>query len=108
MIFLDSDDTVEKSWLQDFYDSLVNQSYDIAYCNIKVLKSDGTTKKIDANNPYGNNTSKGADMAGSWALKKEIFLKIGMYDTQIKFGENSELRHPVWDERIRPRRASRN
>jgi glycosyltransferase involved in cell wall biosynthesis len=92
LIFLDSDDTVEKSWLQDFHDSLVNQNYDIAYCNITVLKSDGSTKKINAANPYGNNTGKGADMAGSWAIKKELFLKIGMYDTQIKFGENSELR----------------
>lgn len=92
LIFLDSDDTVEKSWLQDFHDSLVNQNYDIAYCNITVLKSDGSTKMINAANPYGNNTGKGADMAGSWAIKKELFLKIGMYDTQIKFGENSELR----------------
>lgn len=92
LIFLDSDDTVEKSWLQDFHDSLVNQNYDIAYCNIIVLKPDGSTKMINAANPYGNNRGKGADMAGSWAIKKELFLKIGMYDTQIKFGENSELR----------------
>ena len=65
LIFLDSDDTVEKSWLQDFYDSLKKNQYDIAYCNITILKSDGTKEKIDAANPYGNNTGKGADMAGS-------------------------------------------
>ena len=99
LIFLDSDDTVEKSWLQDFYDSLVNQQYDIAYCNVMVIQTDGTTKKIDANNPYGNNTGKGADMAGSWAIKTALFLNIGMYDTQIKFGENSELRHRLWFEK---------
>ena len=99
LIFLDSDDTVEKSWLQDFYDSLVNQNYDIAYCNITVLKPDGSTKMINAANPYGNNTGKGADMAGSWTIKTALFLKIGMYDTQIKFGENSELRHRLWFEK---------
>lgn len=99
LIFLDSDDTVEKSWLQDFYDSLNSQNFDIAYCNIIVYQTGGTIKKIDANNPYGNNTGKGADMAGSWALKKEIFFKIGMYDTHIKFGENSELRHRLWFEK---------
>ena len=92
LIFLDSDDTVEKSWLQDFYDSLKKNQYDIAYCNITILKSDGTKEKIDAANPYGNNTGKGADMAGSWAVKKEVFFKVGMYDTNIKFGENNELR----------------
>jgi hypothetical protein len=31
-------------------------------------------------------------MVGSWAVRKEFFLKVGMYDTNIKFGENSELR----------------
>ncbi len=92
LIFLDSDDTVEISWLQDFYDSLKKNQYDIAYCNITILKSDGTKEKIDAANPYGNNTGKGADMVGSWAVRKEFFLKVGMYDTNIKFGENSELR----------------
>jgi glycosyltransferase involved in cell wall biosynthesis len=92
LIFLDSDDTVEKSWLQDFFDALNNQNFEIAYCNIIVYQTNGTSKQIAANNPYGNNTGKGADMAGSWALKNEIFFKIGMYDTYIKFGENSELR----------------
>jgi glycosyltransferase involved in cell wall biosynthesis len=92
LIFLDSDDTVEKSWLRDFHDSLVNQNYDIAYCNITVLKPAGTPKKINAANPYGNNTGKGANIPGSWAIKTALFFKIGMYDTLIKFGENSELR----------------
>lgn len=92
LLFLDSDDTVEESWLQDFYNSLVNQHFDIAYCNITLIEVNGTTKQIDSSNPYGNNTGKGSDMVGSWAVKKEIFMKVGMYDTNIKFGENSELR----------------
>lgn len=92
LIFLDSDDTVEKSWLQDFYDALHNNQFDIAYCNITILKSDGTKKRIQAANPYGNNRGKGSDIPGSWTVKKEIFLKVGMYDNQIKFGENNELR----------------
>ena len=92
LVFLDSDDTVENTWLQDFYNSLANQQYDVAFCNILLVNPNGTSKYIDASNPYGNNTGKGSDMVGSWAVKKELFFKIGMYDANIKFGENTELR----------------
>lgn len=30
-------------------------------------------------------------LAGAFAIKKELFFKIGQYDTQMKFGENAEL-----------------
>ena len=95
LIFLDSDDFVEQHWLEDFYNVLKETSYDIVYCNIKMIYPNGTIKLMEANNPYGKPTKsnvKGLDMTGSWVVKKNLFFKAGMYDENIKFGENNELR----------------
>jgi glycosyltransferase involved in cell wall biosynthesis len=95
LIFLDSDDTIETNWLEDFYKVYINSSADIIYCNVKMIYPNGAVKLIDANSPYGNLTSnriKGSDLAGSWMVKKSIFFEVGMYDDNIKFGENNELR----------------
>ncbi len=95
LIFLDSDDTVETNWLEDFYKVYTNISADIIYCNVKMVYPNGGVKLIDANYPYGNLTSngiKGSDLAGSWLVKKTAFFKVGLYDEAIKFGENNELR----------------
>ena len=95
LIFLDSDDTVEREWLKDFYDLTQENNYDIVYCNVKMIYPDGNFKLINADNPYGlvkNYGIKGTDLTGSWVIKKTMFFKVGMYDENIKFGENNELR----------------
>ncbi len=95
LIFLDSDDTVEREWLKDFYDLTQENNYDIVYCNVKMIYPDGNFKLINADNPYGlvkNYGIKGTDLTGSWMIKKTMFFKVGMYDENIKFGENNELR----------------
>lgn len=95
LIFLDSDDTVEREWLKDFYDLTQENNYDIVYCNVKMIYPDGNFKLINADNPYGlvkNYGIKGTDLSGSWMIKKTMFFKVGMYDENIKFGENNELR----------------
>lgn len=92
LIFLDSDDTVENNWLFDFYEEIENKTADIVYCSVKIQNYDNTIEYIDVDNPYGNNKGQGTDLAGSWAIKKQIFCNVGMYDEVIKFGENNELR----------------
>ena len=92
LIFLDSDDKVESCWLEDFYNELKNNQIDIVYCSVKMQNPNGTTKLINVDNPYENGIGKGLDVAGSWALKREIFYEVGMYDETIKFSENNELR----------------
>ena len=92
LIFLDSDDTVENNWLFDFYQEIENKTADIVYCSVKIQNYDNTIEYIDVDNPYGNCKGQGTDLAGSWAIKKQIFCEVGMYDEVIKFGENNELR----------------
>lgn len=92
LIFLDSDDTVENNWLFDFYEEIENKTADIVYCSVKIQNYDNTIEYIDVDNPYGNHKGQGTDLAGSWAIKKQIFCEVGMYDEVIKFGENNELR----------------
>lgn len=97
LIFLDSDDFVEKDWLKDFYD-INNKKNDILFCSMKLIKADHSIKLTSCLNPYEDGKSKGITTAGSWAIKKEVFFEAGMYDEKIKFGENTELRFRL-DER---------
>jgi len=103
LIFLDSDDFIEREWLEDFYIVLKQSACDVIYCNVKMVYSNGAIKLLDANCPYGvvkENGVKGTDLTGSWVVKKALFFKVGMYDEHIKFGENNELRLRFHSEKI--------
>jgi glycosyltransferase involved in cell wall biosynthesis len=100
LIFLDTDDTVEKSWLQDFYD-LAIQNKDWLFCSMKIVKPDSSEYFVSALDPYKNGRSKGNSLAGSWAIKKDVFLRVGLFDENIKFGENVELRFRLNKEELK-------
>ncbi len=99
LIFLDSDDTVEKSWLQDFYD-LAIQNKEWLFCSMKVVKQDSSEYLVSALSPYKNKKIKGNSAAGSWAIKKDVFLRVGLFDENMKFGENVELRFRLDSEKL--------
>ncbi len=99
LIFLDSDDMVETSWLQDFYD-LAQQNNDLLFCSMKVVKQDLSSYFVSALNPFKKIDLMGNSAAGSWAIKKDVFLRVGMFDENIKFGENVELRFRLNQEEL--------
>lgn len=99
LIFLDSDDTVEKSWLEDFY-HLANQNKEWLFCSMKVVKQDSSEYMVSALSPYKNKKIKGNSIPGSWAIKKDIFLRVGLFDENMKFGENVELRFRLDSEKL--------
>lgn len=99
LIFLDTDDTVEKSWLQDFYD-LAIQNKDWLFCSMKIVKPDSSEYLVSALDPYKNGKIKGNSIPGSWALKKNIFFNVDMFDENMKFGENVELRFRLYKENL--------
>ena len=99
VIFLDSDDTVEKSWLQDFYD-LANQNKDLLFCSMKIVKQDFSEYLVSALNPYKDGKSIGNSIPGSWSIKRDFFFKVGMFDENIRFGENVELRFRLDAEKL--------
>jgi glycosyltransferase involved in cell wall biosynthesis len=95
LIFLDSDDNITNSWLEDFYQALNSSGTDIAFCGVKMKYTDGREKIINPRDPYHNGKDWGVFLAGSFAIKKTLFLEIGMYDPMIKFGENTELSYRI-------------
>ena len=99
LIFLDTDDTVEKLWLQDFYD-LANQNKDWLFCSMKIVKLDKSEVLVSALDPYNDGKSRGNSLAGTWAIKRDVFFKVGMFDENIKFGENVELRFRLDAEKL--------
>jgi glycosyltransferase involved in cell wall biosynthesis len=92
LIFLDTDDLVEENWLKEFYDSLILENSLMAYCSLKKIKIDGSEEYIDARVPYKKSKAEGFVIPGSWVIQKSLFFDIGMYDVNLKFGENTELK----------------
>lgn len=81
LVFLDSDDFVSKDWLNDFYLEIIKQRSKIVTCN-RVLHGRASTVNL-------------AFLAGTFAIEKNLFQEIGMYDPVLKFGENTELKWRV-------------
>jgi glycosyltransferase involved in cell wall biosynthesis len=99
LIFLDSDDKVSTSWLQDYYDILSNNSkVNLVFSNMEKRKQDGQCFKfVDARNPYGNNVDFGIFIPGSFCLSKELFNSLNGYDISLKYGENTELSFRLYE-----------
>lgn len=78
LVFLDSDDTVSPNWLADFHSGLAQTPADVITCRRKLIgKKEGTYQGF---------------LAGTFAVKRCVFEAVGGYDTQLKFGENTELK----------------
>jgi glycosyltransferase involved in cell wall biosynthesis len=92
LAFLDSDDFVEMNWLEDFHKKIIQEKTSLVYCSIQKVEPNGNVTVINANNPFNNGRSKGVLLAGAWVLEAAIFFKVGLYDENLKFGENTELR----------------
>jgi glycosyltransferase involved in cell wall biosynthesis len=90
VVFLDSDDIVEKNWLNDFH-TLIKSGFEIGCCGYKIF--DGNTYDIKMPpklSPIFHNY-KASFLAGSFFVKKSILNKIGNYDQSLSFSENFEL-----------------
>lgn len=77
LLFLDSDDVVSTTWLQDFNEEIIKSNADLVRCK-SIINS-----KYEKDNQIL--------LSGNFAIRKKIFFEVGMYDENIKFGENTEL-----------------
>lgn len=94
LIFLDDDDDVTSNWLSDFNNSTLEDLYpDLLRCGLKVINK-SKIKIRQANDPSTNM------LAGSWAIKRELFSKAGGYEESLRYGENTEFHFRV--SRLRP------
>ena len=83
LAFLDSDDWVTTAWLNNFKQSILESNFDVVVCK-RTLVAD----------PSNLSTSF---LAGAFAVKRNLFIEIGGYEEQIRFGENTELRWRLED-----------
>lgn len=96
LLFYDSDDLLMQTALMDFKNANVEGNADLLFGDVeKKSKHSNKTVVITSSNPYGNNLGKGLYLAGSFCISKIYFDKIGGYDEQIRFGENTELRFRI-------------
>lgn len=96
LLFLDSDDTVEKTWLSDFKFIIESSTHlpQLVFCQVKLIVRsypNNFIKLIDPRKPYSNSNQAGIFLTGAFAIKKELFLKVGQYDERLRHSENTEL-----------------
>jgi glycosyltransferase involved in cell wall biosynthesis len=91
LIFLDSDDTIKASWLKDYSDKINQQDIDILYCGIERLNGGKIVGNTSPQNPYKNGVPYGNFIPGSFCVKRGLFNRVGGYDIQLSYSENTEL-----------------
>jgi glycosyltransferase involved in cell wall biosynthesis len=91
--FLDSDDEVQITWLEDFYQAVLKQPYDVVFCNATLHDLDGSQTIVKANFPFHKSKydANGIYLAGIFTIKKTFLTEAGVFDENIKFGEFTEL-----------------
>lgn len=85
LIFLDSDDELEKDSLKCFWSELQGNP------SIKVLQ--GSYTQINSENSNIRKATNGdvGFVSGSFVIKMEVFKLLGGYDPNLNFAENTEL-----------------
>ena len=93
LIFLDSDDWFADEALTNLCDACMRSRADIVHSSAQFTFRDGRVKVKNVFQPYENKrlSKKGLQMTGTFCLKKEVFWRIGGYDNQLSYGENTEL-----------------
>ncbi|WP_029036028.1 glycosyltransferase family 2 protein [Salinimicrobium xinjiangense] len=90
IIFLDGDDILHANLLKKLISNAFSE-YDILTWSMKTVVdgNEHISKPIRQNSLYKHRTSN--FLAGSICYKKSLVEQVGMYDTNITFGENYEL-----------------
>jgi glycosyltransferase involved in cell wall biosynthesis len=93
LIFLDSDDAVRPWWLERFWLALAGSESGIALCGQEnIYLEDGSSSRW-VPTPCGLDVEELVNHfeAGQVALRRELFLTIGGYRTEITYGQHTEL-----------------
>lgn len=96
LAFLDSDDEVRPGWAEVLVRGA--SSTGLACCGAEI-SSEGRIK-VEVPRDLGPvfRHRKGLFLAGSYALRRDVFERAGRFDTEMSFGENTELAMRLVDE----------
>ena len=93
LVFLDSDDSVSAEWLYDFYNEIISEKAHLVRCKTLVNGEPETDHRIL--------------LTGNYAVLRDLFLEVGQYDENLKFGENTELQWRINAKNPRKTRISK-
>lgn len=91
LTFLDGDDEAAPDWLEAFAGVLHPDEAPLARCAARVRR--GAEETLREAQPFerGRVCPRGTHLAGSFALTRELFTRVGGYDPSLRFAENTEL-----------------
>jgi hypothetical protein len=89
LIFLDDDDTVFDDWMMRFR-QLARDAPDASYLSVGHESEDGSVGSLlTASSAFGHTNVN--ILAGTFAVRREVFAQFGGFDEQLRFGEFTEL-----------------
>lgn len=91
LIFLDSDDLLLHDALKIFNNCLESKPL-LVFARVVVVNTDGA-EEIKVNKFGASALKRGTIslLAGSYVIKKDIFVQVGGFDEKLKYAENAEL-----------------
>ncbi len=90
LVFLDSDDEMTGNYMAEVF-SHIYENPDIIFLSAQIFVDQVLVKNVLATRPYGKPLDIGLFLAGTFIVKRSLFLASGGYDTEIKHSENNEL-----------------
>lgn len=98
LIFIDDDDEFGENWLVDFRNQLIKEP-DLVFCNMVRVEPNGDQHEVLTSDSRNGAMGDRIVIPGAWIIKKTLFEKIGGFDEQILFAENTELFFRVFEEK---------
>ena len=84
LIFLDSDDTLYEGTIAAF-SACINDQVDLVFGKMYICDESGRIMSKKTASDFGH------PLAGSFALRKTVYLDIGGYDEKLTYSENTDL-----------------
>lgn len=91
VVFLDADDIAERTWLAAIAQKIAETNADIVFCGCNIIKGEKSENVMPALLGKFYNSITGIFLAGTFCVKRALFLAVGGYDEVLKFSENYEL-----------------
>jgi glycosyltransferase involved in cell wall biosynthesis len=92
LTFLDSDDEALPTWLDRIIHGFRDSAADVVICGGLSVDTDGQQESwVPAAGQVDPDWIAPRFLAGSWAVRTELFHRVGGYDERLTFGENTEL-----------------
>lgn len=93
LTFLDSDDLAAPTWLETLAAGFDDPTIEVVRCGWITIGRDGMVKEVGFPAPVRNpmNTDVWRFLAGTYAVRLDVFRELGGFNESLRFGEHTEL-----------------